>query len=161
MADVYQSFLKAPSAGLLAPDASLHYITTTTSIHHADAIIKHLQAQEKQVEKRGEVILSCLGSTNGVCLETETTFKFKSGGGLILPQMDDNMLADMEAVCLMVGTYDPSLMSATDSASGPHRPVRCQWQDCTDPLALGPGHDAEAGRSHWQDWSQLAYTFGQ
>jgi len=86
----------------LAPNASLHYITTTTSIHEPEAIIKHLQAQAKQVEKRSENVLSCMESSNGVCLETETTFKFVRSGGAILPQMDDNLLADMEAVCAMV-----------------------------------------------------------
>jgi len=102
MADIYQSFLRSPSAAHLAPNASLHYITTTTSINQPDAIIKHLQAQEKQVEKKSEEILSCIESSNGVCLETETTFKFVRSGGVLLPQMDDNMLADMEAVCPMV-----------------------------------------------------------
>ena len=102
MANIYQSFLKSPSVSFLAPNASLHYITTTTSIHEPEAIIKHLQAQAKQVEKQSENILSSTESSNGICLETETTFKFVRGGGLILPQMDDNMLADMVAVCPMV-----------------------------------------------------------
>jgi len=104
MADIYQSFLRSPSVSSLAPNASLHYITTTTSFHEPEAIVKHLQAQAKQVEKRSENVLSCLESSNGVCLETETTFKFIRSGGVILPQMDDNLLADMEAVCPMVRT---------------------------------------------------------
>lgn len=102
MADVYQQFLRAPSATLLAPDASLHYITTTSSIHEAPAIIKHLEAHSKQVEKRNEDVLSSIESSNGICVETATTYRFVKGGGMILPQMDDNMLADMEAVCAMV-----------------------------------------------------------
>lgn len=102
MANTYQTFLASPSEALLAPNASLHYITTTTTIREPAAIIKHLQAQSKMVEKKSEEVLSCIESSNGVCLETETTFKFVKSGGLILPQMDDNMLADMTAVCPMV-----------------------------------------------------------
>jgi len=107
MANVYQSFLKSPSASVLAPNASLHYITTTTSIHQPEAIIKHLQAQGKQVEKKSEDVLSCVHGTTGLCLETETVFRFNTGGGVILPQMDDNMLADMTVVCPMVGLSCP------------------------------------------------------
>jgi len=102
MADIYQSFLRSPTVASLAPNASLHYITTTTSFHEPEAIVKHLQAHTKQVEKRSENVLSTMESSNGVCLETETTFKFVRSGGVILPQMDDNLLADMEAVCPMV-----------------------------------------------------------
>lgn len=102
MADSYLSFLRSPSASALASNASLHYITTTTSIHEPATIIKHLQAQEKQVKKKSETVLSTIESSNGVVLETETTFEFLRGGGTILPQMDDNMLADMLVVCPMV-----------------------------------------------------------
>lgn len=102
MADVYQSFLRSPNASALAQNASLHYITTTTSIHESSAIIKHLQAQEKLLNKKDERVLSVIESNDGVCVETETTFEFTRGGGAILPQLDDNMLADMVVVCPMV-----------------------------------------------------------
>lgn len=102
MADIYQRFLASPSESLLTSNAALHYITTTSSIREPAAIVKHLQAQSKLVEKKSEVVLSSTESSNSVVLETETTLKFVRSGGLILPQMDDNMLADMTAVCPMV-----------------------------------------------------------
>jgi len=102
MADVYRQFLASPSAAQLAPNAALHYITTTTTINQPEAILKHLQAQARQVEKQKEEILSCVESSNGAAFETETTYKFVKSGGVILPQMDDNMLSDMVAVCPMV-----------------------------------------------------------
>lgn len=102
MADLYQRFLSSPSASALAPNAALHYITTTTSIHEPAAIVKHLQAQEKLLKKKNEKILSAVEGNNAICLETETTYEFLRGGGAILPQLDDNMLADTVAVCPMV-----------------------------------------------------------
>lgn len=102
MANVYASFLSAPSAAALAPNATLHYITTTTSIHDATAIIKHLQAQEKLVKKKHETILSSITSGDAIVLETETRFEFVRGGGALLPQMDDNMLVDSLVTLPMV-----------------------------------------------------------
>lgn len=102
MADIYQSFLRAPQASHLAPGAALHYITTTTSIQEPQAIFKHLEAQQKLLQKTNEKVLSCVEGANGACIETETTYKFVKGGGVFLPQMDDNMLVGTTAVCAMV-----------------------------------------------------------
>jgi hypothetical protein len=104
MADTYLSFLRSPSESALASDAALHYITTTTSIHESAAIIKHFQAQDKVVKKKAENVLSSFGTSDGAVVETDTTFEFIRGGGAILPQMDDNMLADSVASLPMVGT---------------------------------------------------------
>jgi hypothetical protein len=104
MADTYLSFLRSPSESALASDAALHYITTTTSIHDSAAIIKHFQAQDKVVKKKSENVLSSFGTSDGAVVETDTTFEFIRGGGAILPQMDDNMLADSVASLPMVGT---------------------------------------------------------
>jgi hypothetical protein len=103
MADTYLSFLRSPSESALASDAALHYITTTTSIHESAAIIKHFQAQDKVVKKKAENVLSSFGTSDGAVVETDTTFEFIRGGGAILPQMDDNMLADSIASLPMVG----------------------------------------------------------
>jgi hypothetical protein len=103
MADAYLSFLRSPSESALASDAALHYITTTTSIHESAAIIKHFQAQDKVVKKKAENVLSSFGTSDGAVVETDTTFEFIRGGGAILPQMDDNMLADSIASLPMVG----------------------------------------------------------
>ncbi|THX61730.1 hypothetical protein D6C90_09032 [Aureobasidium pullulans] len=102
MADTYLSFLRSPSESALAHDAALHYITTTTSIHEASAIIKHFQTQDKVVKKKSEIVLSSFGTSDGAVVETDTTFEFVRGGGAILPQMDDNMLADSVASLPMV-----------------------------------------------------------
>jgi hypothetical protein len=115
MADTYLSFLRSPSESALASDAALHYITTTTSIHDSAAIIKHYQAQEKVLKKKSENVLGSNGSSDGAVVETETTFEFMRGGGAILPQMDDNMLADSIATLPMVSTglHTVKLLSLT------------------------------------------------
>jgi len=92
MASTYQAFLAAPTTAALAANASITYITTTTTINEPAAILKHLQAQGKQVLKKDEKVLSVIESANGVCLETETTLQFQNGGGTYLPGMDENLL---------------------------------------------------------------------
>ncbi|TKA77170.1 hypothetical protein B0A55_04464 [Friedmanniomyces simplex] len=92
MASQYTAFLNNPTAAHLAADASLVYITTTTEIKEANAIIKHLQAQQKQTAKKAEKILNVIASQDGACLETEITLQFKAGGGAYLPGMDENLL---------------------------------------------------------------------
>lgn len=90
----YQQFLAKPSTAVLAEKASIHYITTLTTINEPTAIIKHLSAQAKQLEKKSEKLLSAIESSNGLCLDVETTLEFTSGGGAFLPGLDDNFLAD-------------------------------------------------------------------
>ena len=90
----YQRFLANPSTAVLAEKASIHYITTLTTINEPTAIIKHLSAQAKQLEKKSEKLLSAIESSNGLCLDVETTLEFISGGGAFLPGLDDNFLAD-------------------------------------------------------------------
>lgn len=90
----YQRFLANPSTAVLAEKASIHYITTLTTINESTAIIKHLSAQAKQLEKKSEKLLSAIESSNGLCLDVETTLEFISGGGAFLPGLDDNFLAD-------------------------------------------------------------------
>ncbi|KAK5143712.1 hypothetical protein LTR32_004218 [Rachicladosporium monterosium] len=92
MASQYTAFLNNPTAAHLASDASLVYVTTTTEIKEANAIIKHLQAQQKQAAKKGEKILNVIASQDGTCLETEITLQFKAGGGAYLPGVDENLL---------------------------------------------------------------------
>lgn len=92
MASTYRSFLASPDASHLASDASINYITTTTTINESAAIIKHLQAQQKQVTKKDEKVLSTIEDGNSLCLETELTIQFNNGGGAFLPSMDENLL---------------------------------------------------------------------
>ncbi|KAF2187006.1 hypothetical protein K469DRAFT_705554 [Zopfia rhizophila CBS 207.26] len=98
----YQAFLARPSSGALAEHASLHYITTLTSINEPAAIIKHLSVQEKLLKKKGEKVLSTVESANGLCLDVETTLDFIAGGGAYLPGLDDNFVADRTVTFPMV-----------------------------------------------------------
>ncbi|KAL8821488.1 MAG: hypothetical protein Q9223_000454 [Gallowayella weberi] len=91
---VYQSFLANPNASAFAPDGSLNYITTLTTLHTTDAIAKHLSAHQKILKKKHENILNTVQGDNALCLEIETTIEFISGGGMYLPGLDDNFLAD-------------------------------------------------------------------
>ena len=92
MASTYSSFLQSPNASHLASDASINYITTTTVINEPAAILKHLQAQLKQVAKKEERVLNAIEGPDSLFLETETTLQFNNGGGAYLPSMDENLL---------------------------------------------------------------------
>ncbi|KAL8657737.1 MAG: hypothetical protein Q9226_001609 [Calogaya cf. arnoldii] len=91
---VYQSYLANPNASAFAPDGSLNYITTLTTLHKADVIGKHLTAHQKILKKKHENVLHAIESDNALCMEVETTIEFLSGGGIYLPGLDDNFLAD-------------------------------------------------------------------
>lgn len=90
----YQAFLANPSSSALAENASLHYVTTLTTINNATAIIKHLSVQEKLLKKKGEKVLSAIEGANALSLDVETTLEFITGGGAYLPGLDDNFVAD-------------------------------------------------------------------
>ena len=90
----YQEFLRNPTTGVLAANATLAYVPTLTVIHEPTPILKHFAAQAKQLRKKGEKVLSCVESANGLCVEVATTLEFLSGGGAYLPALDDNFLAD-------------------------------------------------------------------
>ena len=106
MASTYKAFLSAPDAGHLADDASINYITTTTVINEPAAILKHLQAQAKQVSKKEEKVLSIVEGDHSLCLETELTIKFNNGGGAYLPNMDNNLLDEMLVIFPVVHVVD-------------------------------------------------------
>ncbi|KAF1999456.1 hypothetical protein P154DRAFT_436900 [Amniculicola lignicola CBS 123094] len=90
----YQAFLASPAAGALAESATLHYITTLTSIHDAAPIMRHLAVQQKLLTKKAEKVISTIEGGNGLAIELETVIEFKSGGGAFLPGLDDNFVAD-------------------------------------------------------------------
>ncbi|KAK5722945.1 hypothetical protein LTR17_014158 [Elasticomyces elasticus] len=92
MASQYTTFLNNPTAALLADDASLVYVTTTTEIRDRESILKHIAAQEKQASKKSEKVLNVVAGQDGACFETEITLQFKAGGGAYLPGLDDNLL---------------------------------------------------------------------
>lgn len=90
----YKQYLNSPSESFFASDASLNYVTTTTSLSQPASIIKHVKTQQQMVEKKAENFLNVIENSNSLCIETETTVKFVAGGGVYLPNIDDNFLCD-------------------------------------------------------------------
>ena len=90
----YKQFLASPNVSLLADDASLHYITTLTSVHGAADIHKHLGRQTHELKKKDEKFLSAIEDTKSLAVESQSTIEFVNGGGAYLPGLDDNFLAD-------------------------------------------------------------------
>ncbi|KAL2891320.1 hypothetical protein HOO65_010678 [Ceratocystis lukuohia] len=90
----YKQFLAAPNSSLLAPEASLHYITTTTTISGAENIIKHLNTVSKQIKKKAESVLDEVNGRSASVVQLETTLEFVTSGGPYTPGLDDNFLAD-------------------------------------------------------------------
>ncbi len=106
---VYQRFLTAPDASLLAPNASLYYITTLVTINGPTEIIKHLKNQAYHLSKKEQKVLSVVGGDNSLALEVHTTIEFGTGGGSYLPGLDDNFLTDRIVTLPMVRGTDASL----------------------------------------------------
>jgi hypothetical protein len=104
----YKQFLAAPSSSLLATNASLHYITTLTTLHGADQILKHLTSQNHELKKEEETFLDVVEGPSSVAVEVHTTLEFLTGGGAYLPSLDDNFLTDrivtFPIVCLISRT---------------------------------------------------------
>lgn len=124
MASTYLSFLNSPSASVLAPNASINYITTTTAIHEPAAILKHLQIQQKIVVKKEEKVLHTIESPTGVFLETQTTLQFHNGGGAFLPGMDENVIDER------IVTF-PLLHVVSFDANGKIAQMRLYWDQGT------------------------------
>ncbi|KAK7951891.1 uncharacterized protein PG986_007619 [Apiospora aurea] len=105
---VYKQFLAAPNSSLLATDATLHYITTTTTFKTAADIIKHLSSQRNQIKKKKEDVLTAVEADNVVVLEFDTALEFVISGGTYLPGLDDNFLADRTVILpiLHIVTFD-------------------------------------------------------
>ncbi|TVY48640.1 hypothetical protein LOCC1_G003967 [Lachnellula occidentalis] len=91
---VYKQFLTAPNSSFLASDASLHYITTLTTLHGSAEIIKYLNGQNHELKKKEEKFLDVVEGPDSLAVEVHTTLEFQTGGGAYLPSLDDNFLAD-------------------------------------------------------------------
>jgi hypothetical protein len=100
--DSYAAFLANPSSGALAANATLHYITTLTSIQDATAIIKHLSVQEKLLKKKNQKILNAVEGQHALSVDVDTTIEFQNGGGAYLPGLDDNFVSDRTVTFPMV-----------------------------------------------------------
>jgi hypothetical protein len=94
MASVYKQFINAPNSSLLADDATLHYVTTTTTFTGATDIIKHLNTLQKQVKKKQQDVINTVEDQSSAVLEVDNIFEFVTSGGVYLPGLDDNFVAD-------------------------------------------------------------------
>ncbi len=94
LAATYKQFIAVPDASLLANDASLHYVTTTTSFNGAADIIKHLKSSNGKFKKNKEKFLHAVQGQNALAVEIDTSLEFFTSGGPYLPGLDDNFLAD-------------------------------------------------------------------
>nr|OQO26133.1 hypothetical protein B0A51_04527 [Rachicladosporium sp. CCFEE 5018] len=124
MAATYKAFLNAPDASHLSPEASINYITTTTSISEPTAILKHLKAQLNHVTKKKEHIFNAIETSNALCLETETTLAFGSGGGAYLPGIDENLLDEREVTL-------PIVHVVSFDSNGKINQIRLYWDQGT------------------------------
>lgn len=115
---LYKNYLAGPSAGALAEDCSLNYITTLTTINTANAILKHHAAHQKVLKRKEEKFLSCIENSDAVCVDVETTLEFVTGGGAYLPGLDDNFLADRTVSFPMV-CLEYSMISSQANRSYP------------------------------------------
>lgn len=170
----YRQFLAAPNSSALSPNASLHYITTTTSFNGPTDIIKHLGSLRNQVKKKKEELLHVVEGQNAIAVESEITLEFVSSGAVYLPALDDNFVAD-HTVCLPIvshsalGRHPPSPQSHSHPGAlaqlanlgeflAPYHSLRQRRQNFPDSAKLGSGRASETARRYWQDWSQLAYS---
>ena len=90
----YQRYLTSATPDVLSENASLHYITTLTTLNTSAAIVRHNKAHEKILKKKEERVLTAIEGQNELSLEIDTTLEFISGGGAYLPGLDDNFVAD-------------------------------------------------------------------
>lgn len=102
--NIYESYLKSPSASALSDNATLNYITTLTTINTSAAIVRHHAAHQKVLQKKEEKVLSCIEGSDAICLDIETTLLFVTGGGAYLPGLDDNFLSDRVVTFPMVSS---------------------------------------------------------
>lgn len=121
---VYEQFLATNDASLLATNASLHYITTLTTLKGAAAIDKHLSGQIHELKKKEEKVLDVVEASNALVVEVHTTIEFLTGGGAYLPGLDDNFLSDrivtFPVVCSYGSFHFPVRQRANQSFADPH-----------------------------------------
>ncbi|KAI1137050.1 hypothetical protein F5Y05DRAFT_95767 [Hypoxylon sp. FL0543] len=94
LAAVYKQFLAAPNSSHLADEATLHYVTSTTSYRGSAEITKHFNTSAKQLKKKKQEFLSVVEGQNAIAAEVDTVIEFVTSGGPYLPGLDDNFLAD-------------------------------------------------------------------
>ena len=121
MASTYKQFLASPSSSMLAANAALHYITTTTIIRGDTDILKHFSTLRNQITKSDDV-LEVIDGGNVVAFQTKTSVTFLTSGGPYLPGLDDNFLAEVK-VDIPIVRHGPSrLLPLCLALSSPWRP---------------------------------------
>ncbi|GAP90512.1 hypothetical protein SAMD00023353_4500890 [Rosellinia necatrix] len=120
LAAVYQRFLAAPNPSYLSEDATLNYITTTTTFRGASDIIQHLSSLRKQINKKKENVLSLVHGQNAIAAEVETGLEFVTSGASYLPALDDNFLTDRTV-------YIPVMHIVTFGDDGKILNIRQSW----------------------------------
>ncbi|TEY66817.1 hypothetical protein BOTCAL_0131g00280 [Botryotinia calthae] len=116
----YKQFLAAPNPSLLTTDASLHFITTLVTVNGASNVVKHLNGQNYQLEKKEETFLNTVEGPSSIAAEIHTTIEFKTSGGSYLPGLDDNFLADRTV------TF-PIIHIVSFDANGKIQQIRQNW----------------------------------
>ncbi|SPN97007.1 uncharacterized protein DNG_00523 [Cephalotrichum gorgonifer] len=96
MASTYKQFLASPNSSLLAGNATLHYITTTTAIRGSTEILKHFNTVRNQLKLSTGEVLDAIEGENALAYQVKTSLKFITSGGPYLPGLDDNFLAERE-----------------------------------------------------------------
>ncbi|KAK7739989.1 hypothetical protein SLS53_005583 [Cytospora paraplurivora] len=91
---VYKQFLASPNSNVLAQNASLHYITTTTSYNGPTDIVKHFSSQRNHLRTKKESVLNVVEGQNTLAVQTELALEFLDHGGAYLPGLDDQFLSD-------------------------------------------------------------------
>jgi hypothetical protein len=154
----YTQFLASPTSSVLAHDASINYIPTLTTINEPAGVIKHLAAQAKVLTKKSEKVISSVEGQHSLCIEFGTTIEFLTGGGALLPGLDDNFLTDKIVVLPMV--CFPPLQRLCLKLIRPRLDPRCRLQPPRQgppyPYLLGPRLPPQEHRCHWLARPQLA-----
>ncbi|KAF3090829.1 hypothetical protein TWF569_010254 [Orbilia oligospora] len=100
---LYSEFITSPKRDSLHNQAGLHYIGSTgSSFQSGDAIINHLKREAGWYTKKEQKILSSVESHNSVVVEISNVIEFTNGGGMLLPNLDDNFVTDQTVTLPMV-----------------------------------------------------------
>lgn len=113
----YQRFLDNPRSAKLADDVSMIYVPTTTKFEQADNVITHVLKNAKVVKTKSNQVISAIEGSDSLCLDMETTLEFTEGGGVYLPSMDDNFLADRVATFPTVNSPTRVALSEANASS--------------------------------------------
>ncbi|KAE8382190.1 hypothetical protein BDV26DRAFT_254036 [Aspergillus bertholletiae] len=122
--DVYQRFLSDPRSASLASDVALIYITTTTRVDGAEAVVKHLARQDHVLKRNSQQVIDTVEGLNSLSLDVDTTVEFVSGGGPYLPALDDNFLSDR------IATF-PTVHIVRFNSQGEIQQVKVYWDQAS------------------------------